>query len=53
MGLLWKSKRGLCQTFEWLRCPQGRLPPQLWCYTGLLERASRHVDAFVAPSRVP
>ena len=25
-------------------------PPQLWRYAGLMERAIRHVDAFIAPS---
>jgi glycosyltransferase involved in cell wall biosynthesis len=29
----------------------GKRPPQLWRYTGLLRRASRHVDQFVSPSR--
>ena len=26
-------------------------PPQMWRYTGLLARASQHVDEFVSPSR--
>jgi glycosyltransferase involved in cell wall biosynthesis len=26
-------------------------PPQLWRYTGLLHKASQHVDQFVSPSR--
>lgn len=25
-------------------------PPQLWRYTGMMERSMRHVDAFIAPS---
>jgi glycosyltransferase involved in cell wall biosynthesis len=29
----------------------GKRPPQLWRYTGMLERAARHVDQFVSPSR--
>ena len=29
----------------------GQTPTQLWRYTELLERASRHVDQFVSPSR--
>ncbi len=32
-------------------CCKGRRPPQLWRYTGPPRRASRHVDAFIAPSR--
>ena len=35
-----------------LRCTLAfRRPPQLWRYTGLLERAVREVDLFLAPSR--
>ncbi len=26
-------------------------PPELWRYTGMLERAVKHVDAFISPSR--
>src|SRR5437016_13496585 len=26
-------------------------PPQIWRYTGLLERAAAHVDQFLAPSQ--
>ena len=41
-----------CDKPECLRCVlHGRRPPQLWRYTGLLRRTSRHVDAFIAPSR--
>jgi glycosyltransferase involved in cell wall biosynthesis len=29
----------------------GKRPPQLWRYTGLLERMLRHVDGFISPSR--
>ena len=29
----------------------GQTPTQFWRYTELLERASRHVDQFVSPSR--
>jgi glycosyltransferase involved in cell wall biosynthesis len=52
MHVLWKFDRAPCEKPECLRCVlHGRRPPQLWRYTGLLGRASRHVDAFVAPSR--
>jgi glycosyltransferase involved in cell wall biosynthesis len=52
MHVLWKFNREPCQKPNCLACTiQGRRPPQLWRYTGLLERMARHVDQFVAPSR--
>jgi glycosyltransferase involved in cell wall biosynthesis len=52
MHVLWKFDRAPCDKPECLRCVvRGRRPPQLWRATGLLRRASRHVDAFIAPSR--
>jgi glycosyltransferase involved in cell wall biosynthesis len=52
MHVLWKFDRAPCEKPECLRCVlHGRRPPQLWRYTGMIERASRHVDAFLAPSR--
>jgi glycosyltransferase involved in cell wall biosynthesis len=52
MHVLWKFDRAPCAKPECLKCVlHGRRPPQLWRYTGMLERAIRHVDAFVAPSR--
>jgi glycosyltransferase involved in cell wall biosynthesis len=52
MHVLWKFNREPCQKPDCLACTiHGRRPPQLWRYTGLLERMARHVDQFVAPSR--
>jgi glycosyltransferase involved in cell wall biosynthesis len=52
MHVLWKFDRAPCDKPECLRCVlKGHRPPQLWRYTGLLERMSRHVDAYIAPSR--
>jgi glycosyltransferase involved in cell wall biosynthesis len=52
MHVLWKLNQRPCEKPECLRCTlAGRRPPQLWRYTGLLERSVRHVDQFVAPSR--
>jgi glycosyltransferase involved in cell wall biosynthesis len=52
MHVLWKFDRAPCEKPECLRCVvHGRRPPQIWRATGLLRRASRHVDAFIAPSR--
>jgi glycosyltransferase involved in cell wall biosynthesis len=50
--VLWKFNRRPCEKPQCFRCTlMAKRPPQLWRYTGLLERASRHVDQFVAPSR--
>src|SRR5262249_24810943 len=41
-----------CEKPACLRCTlMARRPPQLWRYTGLLARASQHVDQFISPSR--
>jgi glycosyltransferase involved in cell wall biosynthesis len=49
--VLWRHGRERCDKRECVRCVlrHGR-PPQLWRYTGLLERELRHVDAFIAMS---
>lgn len=50
--VLWKFNSRPCEKPECLRCTlMAKRPPQLWRHTGLLEKASRHVDQFVAPSR--
>lgn len=50
--VLWKFNRRPCEKPECLRCTlMAKRPPQAWRYTGLLEKTSRHVDQFVAPSR--
>jgi glycosyltransferase involved in cell wall biosynthesis len=52
MHVLWKFNERACEKPECLRCSlMGKRPPQLWRYTGYLERTSRHVDRFVSPSR--
>lgn len=52
MHVLWKFNRRACEKPDCLRCTiRGKRPPQLWRYAGMLERASRHVDRFVSPSR--
>jgi glycosyltransferase involved in cell wall biosynthesis len=52
MHVLWKFNSRPCEKPECMRCTlrAGR-PPQLWRQTSLLERASRHVDRFISPSR--
>lgn len=49
--VLWRHGRELCDGRECVRCQihYGR-PPQLWRYTGFLERQLDHVDAFIALS---
>jgi glycosyltransferase involved in cell wall biosynthesis len=49
--VLWRHGRELCTGRECVRCTlrHGR-PPQLWRYTGFLERQLKHVDAFIAKS---
>ncbi len=49
--VLWRHGRELCTGRECLRCVlHYRRPPQLWRYTGLLEKAQRNVDTFIAMS---
>lgn len=50
--VLWKFGSRPCEKPECLRCTLlAKRPPQWWRYTGLLEKVSRCVDQFVAPSR--
>jgi glycosyltransferase involved in cell wall biosynthesis len=49
--VLWRHGRELCTGRECLRCVLSyHRPPQLWRYTGGLERQLHHVDAFIAMS---
>jgi glycosyltransferase involved in cell wall biosynthesis len=51
MHVLWKFNREVCTKPTCIRCQlAGRRPPQLWRYTGLMRRATRHIDAFLGPS---
>jgi glycosyltransferase involved in cell wall biosynthesis len=50
--VLWKFNRAPCDKPQCLRCTiMANRPPQLWRYTGLLEKSARHVDQFFSPSR--
>src|SRR5207244_3624049 len=52
MHVLWKFNSRACEKPECLQCTlMGGRPPQLWRYTGLLEKASASVDRFLSPSR--
>ena len=49
--VLWRHRRELCDKRECFRCQlRYRRPPQLWRWTGLLERELHHVDTFIAMS---
>jgi glycosyltransferase involved in cell wall biosynthesis len=49
--VLGRHGREPCTGRQCLRCTlHHRRPPQLWRYTGYLERQLRHVDAFIAKS---
>ncbi len=49
--VLWRYNRELCDRKECLRCVLSfRRPPQLWRYTGLLDRQLDRIDLIVAKS---
>jgi glycosyltransferase involved in cell wall biosynthesis len=49
--VLWRHDREPCAGRQCLRCiARYRRPPQVWRWTGLLERSAGHVDAFCSPS---
>lgn len=50
--VLWKYNRRACEKPDCFGCTiLASKPPQLWRYSDLLERESRHVDRFVSPSK--
>lgn len=50
--VLWRHNRERCDERQCLRCVVNhKRPPQLWRYTGLLEREAAKVDVFYSPSR--
>ena len=50
--VLWRHNRERCDERQCLRCQLNhKRPPQLWRYTGLLEREAQKVDVFYSPSR--
>ncbi len=49
--VLWRHGREVCTGRECLRCVlHYRRPPQMWRYTGFLERQLSYVDTFIAMS---
>lgn len=50
--VLWKYNRRACDKPDCLPCTiLAKRPPQIWRYTGQLERMSQNVDRFLSPSR--
>ncbi len=50
--VLFKHNATACEKPDCLRCQLShRRPPQWWRYTGMLDRATRHVDLFLLPSQ--
>jgi glycosyltransferase involved in cell wall biosynthesis len=50
--VLFKFNRSACTQRNCLWCTLAyKRPPQWWRYAGLLKRAAKHVDTFIAPSR--
>lgn len=49
--VLFKNGRTACRKPTCLSCTlRHHRPPQIWRYTGLVQRKTEHVDAFLAPS---
>ncbi len=49
--VLWRYGKEPCDGRQCLRCVlHAKRPPQLWRYTGLLQRNLRHIDVFIAKS---
>jgi glycosyltransferase involved in cell wall biosynthesis len=52
MHLFWKFDRKACDRPQCVRCClAGARPPQVWRYTGALDRGLRQLDALIFPSR--
>jgi glycosyltransferase involved in cell wall biosynthesis len=51
MHILWRFDREPCTQRTCMSCTlAGHRPPQVWRYTGSIDRAVQHIDAFIAPS---
>jgi len=49
--VLWRHNQEVCTGRQCLRCSVSyKRPPQLWRFTGYLEKQLRHVDVFIAMS---
>ena len=51
MHIFWKNRSHACDAPQCIRCClRSGVPPQLWRYTGLIERGLVNVDALLSPS---
>jgi len=51
MHVLWKNGKQACDKPQCIRCClRSGTPPQLWRYTGMVNRCLRQVDALLSPS---
>ncbi len=51
MHVLWKENKALCEERSCLKCTLSyKRPPQLWRYTGFLERKLEQIDLLIAKS---
>lgn len=49
--VLWRNDEEACTKRTCMSCTlNAHRPPQIWRYTGAVERAAKHVHAFLAPS---
>ena len=52
LSVLWKFDSEVCETPQCVQCClQAKRPPQLWRKTRLMERALRHLDLLLCPSK--
>ena len=52
MHVLWKYNREVCAKKSCALCQlAGKRPPQLWRYSGMMERHLKHVDCFLSPRK--
>lgn len=52
MHIFWKNNTKECDSPQCIRCClRSGIPPQLWRYTGVIERSLASVDAILSPSQ--
>ena len=49
--IFWKNRNRACDSRQCVRCClQSGIPPQIWRYSGLIERSLKNVDLLLSPS---
>ena len=52
MHLLWKYGKKACDRNDCIKCTlAGKRPPQIWRYTGAIDRGLQEIDALIFPTR--